>query len=44
MEKDLPLKLDRETLGQMATEQLVDIIIEQAVSPKASATASSQRH
>jgi transposase len=31
MEKDLPLKLDRETLGQMATEQLVDIIIEQAI-------------
>ncbi|BAY65045.1 hypothetical protein NIES22_53990 [Calothrix brevissima NIES-22] len=31
MEKDLPLKLDRETLGQLATEQLVDIIIEQAI-------------
>lgn len=31
MEKNLPLKLDRETLEQMATEQLVDIIIEQAI-------------
>lgn len=31
MEKDLPLKLDREILGQLATEQLVDIIIEQAL-------------
>lgn len=31
MEKDLPFKLDSETLGQMATEQLVDTIIEQAI-------------
>jgi transposase len=31
MEKDLPLKLDREILGQLATEQLVDIIIERAL-------------
>jgi len=31
MEKNLPLKLDRETLGQLAREQLVDIIIEQAI-------------
>ncbi len=31
MEKNLPLKLDRETLEQIATEQLVDIIIEQAI-------------
>ena len=31
MEKDLPLKLDRETLRQLATEQLVDMIIEQAI-------------
>ena len=31
MEKNLPLKLDRETLGQLGTEQLVDIIIEQAI-------------
>lgn len=30
MEKDLPIKLDRETLGQLATEQLVEIIIKQA--------------
>lgn len=29
MEKNLPLKLDRETLRQLATEQLVEIIIEQ---------------
>ena len=31
MEKKLPLKLDRETLGQLGLEQLVDIIIEQAI-------------
>jgi transposase len=31
MEKDLLLKLDREILGQLATEQLVDIIIEQVL-------------
>lgn len=31
MEKNLPLKLDRETLRQLATEQLVEIIIEQAI-------------
>ncbi|MEH1767442.1 hypothetical protein [Nostoc sp.] len=31
MEKDLPLQLDREILGQLATEQLVDMIIEQAI-------------
>ncbi|MBW4631238.1 MAG: hypothetical protein KME30_04845 [Iphinoe sp. HA4291-MV1] len=31
MEKNLPLKLDRETLGQLATKQLVDIIAEQAI-------------
>ncbi|MEH1899335.1 MAG: DUF6444 domain-containing protein [Nostoc sp.] len=31
MEKDLPLKLDRETLRQLATEQLVEIIVEQAI-------------
>lgn len=30
MEKDLPLKLNRETLGQLPPEQLVEIIIEQA--------------
>jgi transposase len=31
MEKDLPLKLNRETLRQLPPEQLVDIIIEQAL-------------
>jgi len=31
MEKDLPLKLERETLRQLAPEQLADIIIEQAI-------------
>ncbi|MCC5603300.1 hypothetical protein [Nostoc favosum] len=31
MEKDLPLKLERETLLQLAPEQLVDIIGEQAI-------------
>lgn len=31
MEKDLPLKLDRETLLQLAPEQLVDIIAGQAI-------------
>ena len=31
MEKDLPLKLERETLRQLALEQLVDIIVEQAI-------------
>ena len=31
MEKDLPVKLDRETLLQLAPEQLVDIIAEQAI-------------
>ena len=31
MEKDLPLKLDREILGQLSKEQLVDMIIEQAI-------------
>ncbi len=31
MQKDLPPKLDRETLRQLATEQLVEIIIEQAI-------------
>ncbi|MEH2465089.1 hypothetical protein [Nostoc sp.] len=31
MEKNLPLKLDRETLRQLATEQLVEIIVEQAI-------------
>ncbi len=31
MEKDLPLKLERETLLQLAPEQLVDIIFEQAL-------------
>ena len=31
MEKDLPPQLDREILGQLATEQLVDMIIEQAI-------------
>ncbi len=31
MEKDLPLKLERETLLQLAPEQLVDIIVEQAI-------------
>lgn len=31
MEKDLPLKLERETLLQLAPEQLVDIIVEQAL-------------
>ena len=30
MKKDPPLKLDSETLNQLATEQLVEIIIEQA--------------
>ncbi|MBD2665550.1 transposase IS66 [Richelia sinica FACHB-800] len=30
METDLPSKLDSETLRQFATEQLVEIIIEQA--------------
>ncbi|NJM73950.1 MAG: hypothetical protein HC862_29725 [Scytonema sp. RU_4_4] len=31
MEKDLPVKLERETLLQLAPEQLVDIIFEQAI-------------
>jgi transposase len=31
MEKNLPRQLDREILGQLATEQLVDMIIEQAI-------------
>lgn len=31
MGKDLPLKLERETLLQLAPEQLVDIIVEQAI-------------
>ncbi len=31
MEKDLPVKLNRETLLQLAPEQLVDIIVEQAI-------------
>ncbi len=31
MEKDLPLKLDREALRQLPVEQLVDTIIEQAI-------------
>lgn len=31
MEKDLPLKLDRETLRQLPLEQLVEVIIEQAL-------------
>ncbi|WP_375513069.1 hypothetical protein [uncultured Nostoc sp.] len=31
MEKDLPLKLERETLLQLAIEQLVDIIVDQAI-------------
>ncbi|MBD2248717.1 IS66 family transposase [Nostoc sp. FACHB-888] len=31
MEKGLPLKLERETLLQLAPEQLVDIIVEQAI-------------
>jgi transposase len=31
MEKDLPLYLERETLLQLAPEQLVDIIFEQAL-------------
>ena len=31
MEKDLPPKLERETLLQLAPEQLVDIIVEQAI-------------
>jgi transposase len=31
MEKDLPRQLDREILGQLATEQLVEMIIEQAI-------------
>lgn len=31
MEKDLPLKLDREPLLQLAPSQLVDIIVEQAL-------------
>jgi hypothetical protein len=44
MEKSLPLKLDRETLRKLTPEQLVNLIIEQAVSPKASATASLQRN
>jgi transposase len=30
MEKDLPPKLERDKLRQLATEQLVEIIIEQA--------------
>lgn len=37
MEKDLLLKLDRETLGQLAVEQLVDIIVEQAIAYSADA-------
>ncbi len=31
MEKNLPLKLERETLRQLALEQLVEIIISQAI-------------
>jgi transposase len=31
MKKNLPLKLDREILLQLSPEQLVDIIIEQAI-------------
>ncbi len=31
MEKALPQKLDRETLKQLPLEQLVDMIIEQAI-------------
>jgi transposase len=31
MEKELPLKLNHETLGQLLLEQLVEIIIEQAI-------------
>jgi transposase len=31
MEKNLPLELDRETLRQLAPEQLVEIIVEQAI-------------
>ena len=31
MEKNLPLNLDRETLGQLGLAQLVEIIIEQAL-------------
>ena len=31
MEKDLPPKLDRESLKQLATEQLVELIMEQAI-------------
>ena len=31
MEKDLPQKLDRETLLQLPAEQLVEMIIEQAI-------------
>ena len=31
MEKDRPRKLERETLKQLSPEQLVDIIIEQAI-------------
>lgn len=34
MEKDLPLKLERETLLQLAREQLVDIIVELASATK----------
>ncbi|MEI1373352.1 hypothetical protein PQG02_20700 [Nostoc sp. UHCC 0926] len=31
MRKNLPLKLERETLLQLALEQLADIIVEQAI-------------
>ena len=31
MEKNVPLKLERETLRQLAVDQLVDIIVEQAI-------------
>lgn len=31
MKKDLPPKLDRESLKQLATEQLVELIMEQAI-------------
>jgi hypothetical protein len=35
MEKDLPLKLDRSTLVQLSKEQLVELIIKQAIAPRA---------
>ena len=37
MEKNLPVELDREILMQLAPEQLVEIIVEQAIARSADA-------